>query len=130
MPVWNSKNIAHLLSRTLFGFSKNDLSAAQGYSTYADLLDQVILKDYPLPAAPNTWVNTVPAASQNTSGETGTWYREFNYWWFNRMNTEGLRMREKMVLFFHNHSVQTFSFNILCHRRIKSSVKEAECIKN
>ena len=103
MPAWNAKNIAHLLSRTLFGYSKNDLSTAQGYATYADLLDQAILKDYPLPAAPNTWVNTVPAASQNTSGETGTWYREFNYWWFKRMNTEGLLMREKMVLFFHNH---------------------------
>lgn len=103
MPVWNAKNIAHLLSRTLFGYSKNDVVLAQGYATYADLLDQAILKDVALPAAPNTWVNTVPAASQTTSGEAGTWYREFNYWWFDRMNKEGLSMREKMVLFFHNH---------------------------
>jgi uncharacterized protein (DUF1800 family) len=103
MPVWNSTHVGHLLARTLFGYSKNDLSVAQGYGTYSDLIDLALLKDTPMPAAPNTWVTTVPAAAQNTSGQTGTWYREFNYWWFNLMHKEGLNMREKMVLFFHNH---------------------------
>ena len=103
MPVWNATNVGHLLARTLFGYSKNDLSLALGYASYNDLLDLAILKDVPTPAAPNTWVSIVPAASQTTSGETGTWYREFNYWWFNLMHKEGLNMREKMVLFFHNH---------------------------
>lgn len=103
MPAWNTKNIAHLLSRTLFGYSKQNLQAAQGYSSFADLIDLAILQDAPQPSAPNAWVNTVPAASQTTSGETGTWYREFNYWWFNLMHKQGLAMREKMVLFLHNH---------------------------
>jgi uncharacterized protein (DUF1800 family) len=103
MPAWNSKNIAHLLSRTLFGYSKQNLQAAQGYSSLSDLIDLALLQDAPQPSAPNTWVNTVPAASQTSSGETGTWYREFNYWWFNLMHKEGLAMREKMVLFLHNH---------------------------
>jgi len=103
MAVWNATNVGHLLSRTLFGYSKNNLIVAQGFGSYADLLDSALLKDNPAPAAPNAWVNTVPAASQTTSGETGTWYRDFNYWWFNLMNKEGLNMREKMVLFFHNH---------------------------
>ena len=39
MPAWNTKNIAHLLSRTLFGYSKQNLEAAQGYSSFADLID-------------------------------------------------------------------------------------------
>ena len=103
MPAWNPKNIAHLLSRTLFGYSKQNLQAAQGYSSLSDLIDLALLQDAPQPSAPNTWVNTVPAASQTSSGETGTWYREFNYWWFNLMHKEGLAMREKMVLFLHNH---------------------------
>lgn len=103
MPAWNTKNIAHLLSRTLFGYSKQNLQAAQGYSSFSDLIDLALLQDAPQPAAPNTWVNTVPAASQASSGETGTWYREFNYWWFDLMHKEGLNMREKMVLFLHNH---------------------------
>lgn len=103
MPVWNASNVGHLLNRTLFGYSKSDLSVAQGYASFADLVDLALLKENPAPAAPNTWVNTTPAASQTTSGETGTWYREFNYWWFNLMHKEGLSMREKMVLFLHNH---------------------------
>jgi hypothetical protein len=82
MPVWNATNVGHLLNRTLFGYSKNDLSVAQGYGTFSDLLDVAILKDLPAPSAPNTWVTTAPAATQTTSGETGTWYREFNYWFF------------------------------------------------
>jgi len=103
MPVWNTSNIAHLLSRTLFGYSKLDLSKAQGYANYTDLLNEAILKDLPAPAAPNAWVNTTPASAQITSNDVGTWYREFNYWWFDLMHKEGLNMREKMVLFFHNH---------------------------
>ena len=103
MPVWNVTHVGHLLNRTLFGYSKNDLSVAQGYGSLADLVDLALLKENPAPAAPNTWVNTTPAASQTTSGETGTWYREFNYWWFKLMFKEGLNMQEKMVLFLHNH---------------------------
>jgi uncharacterized protein (DUF1800 family) len=103
MPVWNANNVGHLLNRTLFGYSKSDLSLAQGYGTFSDLVDLALLKDNPAPSAPNTWVNTAPAASQTTSGETGTWYREFNYWWFNLMHKERLNIREKMVLFLHNH---------------------------
>ena len=103
MPIWNPNNVSHLLSRTLFGFSKNDLSVAQGFGTFSDLVDLAILKDNPTPSAPNTWVNTVPAGTQLSSGEAGTWYREFNYWWFNLMHKEGLNMREKMVLFWHDH---------------------------
>ena len=68
MPVWNATNVGHLLARTLFGYSKNDLSIALGYASYNDLLDLAILKDVPTPAAPNTWVSTVPAASQTTRG--------------------------------------------------------------
>lgn len=103
MPVWNTTHVSHLLARALFGYSKNDLSVAQGYGTFADLVELAILKENPAPAAPNAWVNTVPASTQTSSGEAGTWYREFNYWWFDLMHKEGLNMREKMVLFFHNH---------------------------
>ena len=78
MPIWNPNNVSHLLARTLFGYSKNDLSVAQGFGTFSDLVDLAILKDIPTPSAPNTWVNTVPAGTQLSSGEAGTWYREFN----------------------------------------------------
>ncbi len=103
MPVWNSSNMSHLLSRSLFGFSKNDLTMAVGYGTFADFLDKALLKDSALPAAPNAWVNAVPAQIQQTDGSAGRWYNEMTAWWYSRMVNEGLSMREKMVLFFHNH---------------------------
>ena len=52
MPVWNSTHVGHLLARTLFGYSKIDLSVAQGYGTFSDLIDLALLKDTPAPAAP------------------------------------------------------------------------------
>lgn len=103
MAAWNSTHVRHLVARTLFGYSKNDVSVAMSYGSFSELLDAALLKEIPAPAAPNAWVNTPPAASQVTSNEVGTWYREFNYWWFKLMYTEGLNMQEKMVLFLHNH---------------------------
>jgi len=103
MPVWNSSNMSHLLSRSLFGFSKSDLTTALGYGTFSDFIDKALLKDATLPAAPNTWVSAVPAQSQQDDGSAGKWYTEMTSWWYMRMVNEGLSMREKMVLFFHNH---------------------------
>ncbi len=103
MPSLSLPNAKHLLARSLFGFSKDHLQQAMGYGTLEDLVDLAILKDKSLPAAPNTWVNTIPAQAQQDSGEAGTWYRELTYWWNNRMFTEELNMQEKMVLFWHNH---------------------------
>jgi len=56
-----------------------------------------------LPAAPNSWVNTVPAQTQIDNGSAGAWYKELTIWWNQLMFTEELNMREKMVLFLHNH---------------------------
>jgi uncharacterized protein (DUF1800 family) len=103
MPVWNTSNMSHLLSRSLFGFSKSDLTMALGYSTFADFIDKALLKDSVLPAAPNSWVTTVPAQVQLTDGSAFKWYSEMTAWWYSRMVNEGLDMREKMVLFLHNH---------------------------
>ena len=92
--------MSHLLSRSLFGFSKSDLTMALGYGTFADFIDKALLKDAAMPAAPNAWVNTVPNNIQNTDGSTGRWYNEMTAWWYTRMVNESLSMREKMVLFF------------------------------
>jgi uncharacterized protein (DUF1800 family) len=95
--------MSHLLSRSLFGFSKSDLTMALGYGTFEDFIDKALLKDAALPAAPNAWVNTVPANIQNSDGSTSRWYNEMTAWWYNRMVNESLNMREKIVLFLHGH---------------------------
>ena len=103
MPVASPVNYRHVLARTLFGFSATDFEKAMGYGSLANLVDQAILAPVPAPAAPNAWVNLVPAQAQQDSGDAGRWYNELTQWWNKRMYTQGLSMQEKIVLFLHNH---------------------------
>jgi uncharacterized protein (DUF1800 family) len=103
MPVASPVNYRHLLARTLFGFSSADFEKAMGYGSLATLVDQAILAPVPTPAAPNAWVNLVPAQAQQDSGDAGRWYTELTQWWNKRMFSQGLSMQEKVVMFLHNH---------------------------
>lgn len=94
--------ISHLLNRALFGFSRKDLAMAQQYGSVEELVKQ-LLETKPLPDAPNTWVSTTPNQTQIDNGSAGNWYKELTNWWNQLMFNEGLSMREKMVLFLHNH---------------------------
>ena len=102
MPLFNPQNCKHLLNRTLFGFSKKDLEFVNSLGSLQEIV-KTLLVEKPLPAAPNTWVNTVPAQTQINDGSAGTWYKELTNWWNQQMFTEGISFREKMVLFLHNH---------------------------
>lgn len=114
----------HLLRRTLFGASKADLAAFSGQT-----LSQVVttlLADLPAPTPP--LVDYTDAAATGTSGSrnwsnpgipTGqTWVndkqtdnrvnnvnreRSMRRWWFLMKLRQDRNIREKMVLFWHNH---------------------------
>jgi uncharacterized protein (DUF1800 family) len=101
MPIWNTKNAKHLLSRTLFGYSRADLAKSLTYKSVDQFVDEELLKDLPQPEAPGTWITETPI--QNNGTIDGQRYRGFNYWWFDLMLKEKLSVREKMVLFLHNH---------------------------
>lgn len=101
MPVWDLSNAKHLLSRCLFGYSRKDLQRALAYSTVEAFVEKELLADSPLPAPPGDWVNETPV-NNNLEGER---YRSLTYWWYDRMLAEETNMREKMVLFWHNHFV-------------------------
>jgi uncharacterized protein (DUF1800 family) len=101
MPVWNQQNAKHLLSRALFGYSRQDLQKALSYTSLDQFLDKELLADKAAPAAPGPWVTEVPI----NNGLEGVRYNEMTYWWYGLMVGEGLSMREKMVLFWHNHFV-------------------------
>lgn len=100
MPQWNRDTAKHLLSRCLFGYTKEDLDKALSYKTVEEFVDKELLADTPQPVAINAWINEVPVANDPNAGNR---YREFTYWWYNLMLTEKTSMRERMVLFFHNH---------------------------
>jgi uncharacterized protein (DUF1800 family) len=103
MAVWNKNNAKHLLSRTLFGYTRNDLESALSYKSLDEFVDQELLKELPQPIFPVAWLNENPTPDNGTID--GYRYRGFNYWWYELMLNEKTNMREKMVLFLHNHFV-------------------------
>ena len=103
MIVWNADTARHLLARTLFGYNRGNLSKALSYTSVDAFVNTELLADLPAPAPPNAWVTETPVA--NNGAADGQRYTELTNWWLNRMLTEGTSMREKMVLFWHNHFV-------------------------
>jgi len=103
MPVWNLSNAKHLLSRALFGYSRKDVEVALSYKTVDEFVANQLLADKPLPPPPGTWITELPIGNNNAVD--GERYRTFTYWWYRQMLNEGTNMREKMVLFWHNHFV-------------------------
>lgn len=98
ITAWDENAARHILSRTLFGYNKQDLEFALS-TTLDDFVDNHLLGDTPEPMVPGFWVN-------DTSGDNKTERtRELIYWWYNLMLTQGYSLRERMVLFWHNHFV-------------------------
>lgn len=109
ISVWDADAARHILSRSLFGFTKDDVASALT-KTLDDFVDNYLLKDLAEPAAPQyngaDWV-TLPNNTTNQTNYTN-WFRSMIYWWYNLMLTQGYSIREKMVLFLHNHFVSEY----------------------
>ena len=99
---WDEDSARHLLARTLFGYNKQDVEFALSH-TLDDFVDNHLLADQPAPPQPFYWVND-PNGENNTERT-----RELIYWWYNLMLTQGYSIRERMVLFWHNHYVSEIS---------------------
>lgn len=99
---WNERSAAHLLSRTLFGYTKDELDFALS-QTIDDYVDNYLLADIEAPQSPGFWVTDTSNSNSNVRGY------ELTFWWFNLMLTQGHSFREKMVLFWHNHFVSEIS---------------------
>lgn len=117
--AWTTKEVAHLLKRTMFGAKKEDIDyfLAMSPSAAVDALLNVStslpappLKNYDNsdidPADPDvalaagtTWVNTI-----STDGAAnGKRADSLKAWWIGNMINQDRTIREKMVLFWHNH---------------------------
>lgn len=124
---WTTKEIAHLLKRTMFGAAKADIDAFRAIS--ASQAVDILLTDSPIPTPPikywdnsdipstdpdygvapgTTWVNTY-------SGDGSANFRRLNSlkaWWTSLMLNQERSLTEKMVLFWHNHfATETNSYN-------------------
>ena len=111
---WGADQAAHLLRRCLFGPTRGEIAAAAGSSLTA-VLDGLLTAPAP-PAAPlnvsaadttvpigQTWVGR--AFDQTLEGGRRASLRD---WWLGQQLGQGVSLREKMTLFWHNHFVVEF----------------------
>jgi hypothetical protein len=98
MPLWNRATARHLLSRTLIGYTRTDLTKALSYATLEQFVERELLADRPVPAAPGPWVEETPVSGD--SNGFARW-QQLTGWWTNRMLAEGTSMQERMVLWLH-----------------------------
>ena len=99
---WNAQAAAHLLRRTIFGPTKSEIAyaASQSLEGMIALLGQ----DQPPPSPPVdpttglTWIGKV-----FDSASDSRYQGYLKSWWMGLMASQGISIREKMVLFWHNH---------------------------
>ena len=113
---WGIDGRLHLLRRAMFGPSQADLDATASMSM-DQLVDTLLATPTDEPTAPlntndrdvvpvgQTWVDAVYRDTVNNYTPTGTRKTSLRSWWFELMVTQELSIREKMVLFWHNHFV-------------------------
>lgn len=114
---WGADQAAHLLKRTLFGVKGADLAYFQKKSL-KKAVRELLYTEYPLPAPPvnnynddkytdpeipagATWVSSLTYNGMNN----GRRRNSFKSWWMGLMIHQDRSIREKMVLFWHNHFV-------------------------
>ncbi len=109
---WGYDEAAHLLRRSMFGPSRTQIEQAYSQGLYPTLAQ--LFADHPQPAPPvnpsfandpnvpvgETWINAPYSTDVNL-----TPYRaqSIRAWTMELLRTEGVSLREKMTLFWHNH---------------------------
>jgi uncharacterized protein (DUF1800 family) len=107
--AWDKRHASHLLRRVLFGHSKADLDKALSLSASA-CVDELLTVPAETPAPPvstdandPTPVGTTWTVSAYDGNYNGTRQRSLQNWWMALLQRRAFSVREKMVLFWHNH---------------------------
>ncbi|MET0298841.1 MAG: DUF1800 family protein [Flavitalea sp.] len=115
---WTKTEVVHLLKRTMFGAKIDDVNYFSSIPM-AQVIDELLtlgaepappVKNYDNNGIPNsdpdftipqgsTWVNIVSRDGTVNSKRIGSW----KSWWMGLMINQQRSVREKMVLFWHNH---------------------------
>ncbi len=114
---WTFERAAHLLRRTMYGPQKEDIDQALALGLEGTI--ETLLKAQPLPDKPinyndendlavpigETWVDKPIIRSDNANQNVNRRLNSLAAWTFGLTLTEGMSIREKMTLFWHNHFV-------------------------
>ena len=115
--AWDYPTVRHLLKRTLFGATKKDIQYFQSIG-FDNTINELLSNQYAEPSPPLKDYNpSASVAPDNTIGIGQTWINDmsidgtlsslrrssFKKWWIGQMINQSRSIREKMVLFWHNH---------------------------
>lgn len=113
--AWTEKQLRHLLRRTLFGVSQEDYLFFKGKSMEQCI--EILIRPLPLPP-PHIYRNDLDTvlpdgtsfvfADENKERDDD-WAAMLQAWWVGLMINPQRSVREKMVLFWHNHSPIEFT---------------------
>ena len=128
---WDDTPVRHLLRRTMFGARPEDV-AYFGKRSLKKTVRELIETDSPVPAPPVNNYNddkyTDPEITPGADWTVSLKYdgmnnfrrkNSFKSWWFGLMVGQDRSIREKMVLFWHNHFVtetNTVDNALFCYR--------------
>lgn len=128
---WKQTQVAHLLRRTMFGAKKEDVDYFLRKSP-KKAVRELVRTAYPMPAPPINNYNDdkyqdpeiAPGADWTVATKydgmnNGRRRNSFKSWWFGLMAAQDRSLREKMVLFWHNHFVtetNTVDNALFCYR--------------
>jgi uncharacterized protein (DUF1800 family) len=138
--TWDKSAVLHLLKRVHFGVSKEDLDYFSTKSL-TDAVDEILDVDYTPPSPPinnyndssadpniapgDTWVNDFNGTLNNVR------MRSFKSWWTGQIINQDRTIREKMVLFWHNHfSTQSDVYNWANFGYQNNALLRKDCLKN
>jgi len=145
---WTSNEVAHLLKRTMFGSTPDDINYFLGLGmnlavdtlltvsstppappvkNYTNTNIPTTDPDYAIPMG-QTWVTT------NTTDADGQRRNSFKAWWMGLMLNQERNIREKMTLFWHNHfstetnevdrAIWAYKNNVLCRQFVLGNFKQ------
>jgi uncharacterized protein (DUF1800 family) len=128
---WDETRAAHLLRRTMFGVKRSDL-AYFGKKSPRKAVRELLYTTYALPAPPvNNYNDDKYTDPEIAAGDdwtislkydgmsNGRRKNSFKSWWLGLMIGQDRSIREKMVLFWHNHFVtetNTVDNALFCYR--------------
>jgi uncharacterized protein (DUF1800 family) len=105
---WNARRAGHLLRRAAYGCTWQELQAA--LSVGPQKVVDALLSQTQLPAAPGDWASQDPLYPYDNAAvsQYASWLRQLQEWWVSLMLQPSNMLREKMVLFWHNHFVSDY----------------------
>jgi hypothetical protein len=147
---WTADQIQHLLRRTTFGPTKADIDILKTM-TLNGAVDMIMAPPQPELSQPlnyitpttsngeiapvgSTWVNSIYQAAGSTGAPTGLRRNSLKAWWISLILNQSLSIREKLVLFWHDHFVTeidnvndprySYRYNDLLRRYALGNIKD------